>query len=70
MYSSTFSSGCEDCGEMLSSFCFGDGEAIWSVLSVMPSSLGMLGFLVVHEGEQSSKEVEASKDILGCQRCA
>jgi hypothetical protein len=74
MYSSILASEWEDCGVLFPSLVSGDGEAIWSLPSAMSFSFGMLGVSMMHEGEQSFKEVEASKDIQqkcypGTKRC-
>lgn len=67
MNSSTFSPNCEDCGVLFSSLVCGDGETTWSVPLGMSFSFGMLGVSMMHEGEQSFKNVEASKDIWRCE---
>lgn len=65
MYSSTFSSDCAGCGEILSSDPR-DGEAIVSFPSVTSLFGCAVGGSMIHEVEQSFREVEPSKDIRRC----
>lgn len=58
-------------GVLISSFGTGDGEAMDSLPSEVAFSLRMLRVLsMVHESEQSFKELEPSNAIWGYQRRA